>query len=233
MLYRAGRRERRVPVARWAGLALLVACESRDPILDRVDAMEKAGEAAPGVEPTPVNPEAPAPAAVPAPAPGQAEEPPPGMPEAPSGDMEPAAEGEPEEPEPGIPEEPEPGMPGGGDDQGPTVKISGRVILADWKQGEVRIDAFDGDQVAAASKKGQQPRVVSQTTIARPGEFELYVPVSAGRVWLGAVVDEDQDGRPGPLDPAAWYSGNPVDATVERGGVVIELIRRPPPPRLE
>jgi hypothetical protein len=65
----------------------------------------------------------------------------------------------------------------------------------------------------------------------RPGPFEVQVPASAARVWLGAYVDEDLDGRPGPQDPSGWYSKNPVLTEGGADGIVIELVRQPPPPQ--
>lgn len=190
----------------------------RDPILDRAEGLK--GGPIPGAEGRPDGP-----------SPGRPGEPPPGRP----GEPPP---GSPAEPMPGVPTEPPPGggvqpppgtpiapRPGGG---GPTVKVSGEIVLRDYELGAVRIDIFDGDQ---RKLDGPRPSVVGVVQLERPGPFEVEVPASAERIWLGAFIDEDLDGRPSPQDPAGWYPGNPVSTAGGARGIVIELVRQPPPPQ--
>ncbi len=186
----------------------------RDPILERADELGEQAHAGGGV-PGGGGPGAGSP---PAPPPGDPAEPPPGK-----GEDPPA--GRAADPPPGTPDEPAPGAPGA---DGPSVTVSGEVRLADYELGKVRIDIFDGDQ---KDLEGPRPSVVAVAEIERPGPFSVQVPVSAPQVWIGAYVDEDLNGRPGPLDPAGWYAGNPVETEGGADGVIIELQRQEPPPQ--
>lgn len=198
-------------------LVVLAAC-GRDPILEAAEDLESrsggqgapgggggAGQGSPGQG---------------SPAPGDPVAPPPAIPDAPPA-------GSPAEPPPGTPREPPRGEPGqAGADDGPKVTVSGEIRLEDYDLGSVRIDVFDGDQ---RNLEGPRPSVVAVASLDRPGAFEIQVPASASQVWLGAYVDEDLNGRPGPLDPAGWYSGNPVDTEGGADDIVIQLVRQPPP----
>ncbi len=207
------------------------------------------GRAADGAGGTPGVPGGPgAPAAVVGadgqPLPGSPEEPAPGIPEEPSpglpgsppaavpGSMaavQPGAPrpGVPKEPAPGIPSEPPPGQ-GGGGPQGPTVAVSGEVVFAGWTRGAVRITAFDGDHASGA---GSRPKVIAVAQLDRPGAFTVNVAENAGKVYFEAAVDEDGDGRPGPLDPQGKADRFPVTVGEDPvGGLEIELTRREPPP---
>ncbi len=106
--------------------------------------------------------------------------------------------------------------------------ISGEVRLADYDMGTVRIDVFDGDQ---KDLDGPRPSVVAVAQLDRPGPFTINVPASKPAIWIGAYVDEDLNGRPGPQDPSGWYSGNPVDTEGGAEGLIIELERQAPPPQ--
>jgi hypothetical protein len=137
--------------------------------------------------------------------------------------------GIPEEPEPGDPEEPPPagGMRAPPPIQGPTVTVTGYVDLPDYTQGTIRIDVYDGDHLAFG---GPRPGVVTMVTLDGPGEFSIEVPESSKYVWLSAFNDEDQNGRPGPVDPTGHYEANPVDVSDgDVDGVEITLERRDPP----
>lgn len=199
---------------------LLLAC-GRDPILDRADELgPQAGAGQPGGGNGGGNGGGDGGG----PAPGRAVDPSPAVPRPPE-------PGSAVQPPPGTPTEPAPGSPGGQAD-GPQVVLKGEIALPDYELGQVRIDIFDGDQ---RELEGPRPSVVGVATMERPGAFEVSVPASAARVWLGAYVDEDLDGRPSPQDPAGWYAGNPVetaggaDGAVD--GIVIVLERQPPPPQ--
>ncbi len=204
---------------RAASLALLLlgAC-GRDPILKRAEDLQAGADGGGGVPGAagaghqgPGKPVEPAPGRPDQPPPGSATQPPPG-----SG--EPGA--------PGAPTPPTPAAPGTVD--GPSVTIRGEVRVEDYELGSVRIDVFDGDQ---RKLDGPRPSVVGVLTLERPGPFELQVPASAERIWLGAYIDENLDGRPGPQDPSGWYAGNPVSTAGGASGIVIELTRQPPPPQ--
>lgn len=195
-----------------------------------------AEEMTPGVpdEPTPGIPGQPmAPGEVPSE--GTAEDPSPGVPEAPTPGVpeqpEPAAAGaedRPEpppagdgavaEPEPGVPDEPEPappGSPGGAHhkgkegeptEDGPHVTLRGSVG-GEGATGKIRVDLFDGDQ---RNVSGPRPKVVGVHELASAGSFEVSIPVSAGRVWVGAYADINGNNRPDKGEPFGWYSRNPV-----------------------
>lgn len=203
---RLGASMRAAPISVAALLLIGGAC-GRDPILERADELEdeeRGNEAGrPGTPATP--------------GPGQASEPPPGEGVAPP---------------PGTATAPPPGTPSGpagpgGDDQ-PRVVITGEVRLPDYEVGKVRLDVFDGDQ---KNLDGPRPSVVAVVELERPGAFSIEVPASAAQIWIGAFIDEDQNGRPGPQDPSGWYLGNPVATEGGASGIIIDLVRQPPPPQ--
>ncbi len=161
------------------------------------------------------------------PEPGTPEEPEPGIPEdpepaAPGTESQPApptsGDGVPTQPEPGIPDEPKPappGTPGGADhpgkegglvDDGPHVTIRG-TISANSANGKIRIDLFDGDQRKVS---GPRPKVVGVHDIGQLGPYEVSVPLSVGRVWLGAYLDANGNNRPDKGEAFGWYGQNPV-----------------------
>ena len=194
-------------------LGLLVAC-GRDPILDRAQEIQAArpGDAGGGRPPSPP------PGGAVAPGTGLASEPTPGAPA---------------DPPPGAPADPPPGQPGpaaAGSPHalGPMSTITGTISLSDYELGQVHVDVFDGDQ---QKLEGKRPSVVATLRLDQPGPFTVQVPVSDTQVWIGAFVDEDLDGRPGPQDPSGWYRGNPVDTTGGAAEVDIVLERQPPPPQ--
>ncbi len=228
----------------WKGWALAACalqlgaagCGGRDPILDRADQLAAGDPAASTASGAPAVGQAPAPAPV------RPEDPGVGVPGEP-GPIDPGAPApiDPGEPTPGVPDEPPPGVADqpppdgqvGAIDLGPTVTVSGVVSMDDYRGSPVRIDVFDGDQLAAAGGKSKRPRVIATLQVAGPGPFSLEVPSAPGKVWLGAYADEDKDQRPGPLDPAAWAAENPIYVDKPRSGLKIKLERRPPPPTLE
>lgn len=215
---------------------LAVASCGRDPILEAAEKQREAAQAdaaaartqagpSPGTpaEPTPGQPGAPAPGTpAAAPAPGTPGETAPGL----SGDPRP---GVPAEPTPGIPEEPAPGIPGSPQPgAGATVTLAGTVVYPAWTTGTVRVTAFDRDH---GKPSGTPPRVVGAAQIDRPGAFTLSVPEDFGKVYLEAAVDEDGDGRPGPLDPQGQADRYPVTVGDDPvSGLEITLKKRPPPP---
>jgi hypothetical protein len=90
------------------------------------------------------------------------------------------------------------------------------------------VSAFDGPH---AEHAGNQPKIVGEARLEGPGPFSIEVPASALNVYLEAAVDEDGNGRPGPLEPQGAADRYPV--SVEGGaqsGIVITLSRRAPPP---
>lgn len=203
---------------------LVLGC-GRDPILEA--AAEKEAEADAQARP-PAD----------APAPGVPAEPTPGVPGSPQpgtpGAVEPGvaaapAPGTPVEPTPGIPVEPSPANPGSPQPgSGPMVTISGTVEYAAWTRGEVRITAFDADH---SRPSPSPPKVVGAGTVERPGPFAISVPEGAGKVYVEAAIDEDADGRPGPLEPQGRASRYPVTVGDDPiGGLTIELQKREPPP---
>jgi hypothetical protein len=210
---------------------------AKDPILEAVEAMEDEHIEVAGGEPIPGIPEDPEPGQLAedptvaglaaAPEPGVPEDPTPGTPEEPSPaapgsearpDPPPGGDGVALEPEPGIPKEPSPapaGSPGGADhggkeegqvDQGPHVLLRGQVSGGSG-EAKIRIDLFDGDQ---RNVSGPRPKVVGVHEIEGPGPFELSIPVSASRVWIGAYADTNGNNRPDKGEPSGWYARNPI-----------------------
>lgn len=223
-------------------LALNGGC-GRDPILEAAEKAEQEAAAAAGEG----GAQRPSPEGVPGetrranvgdPQPGTAAEPTPGTPAEPTpaapGSPDPAASGAPtpgvpDPPKPGIPEEPTPGLPGTAPPiVGPTVKVSGTIRYAGYKSGTVRITAFDGDHSAHGTTP---PKVVGQGEATGPGSFSFDLPQDAGKVYVEAVIDEDGDGRPGPLDPQGKADRYPVTVrTADIGGLTIAVEKREPPP---
>ena len=154
--------------------------------------------------------------------------------------LEPQQPGIPEEPAPGDPTAPPVGKPGAptvgvpvepeqkAQSNQPMSRIRGRIRMKNYLYGEVRLDVFDGDH---RSHAGQRPNLVRTLKIDKPGNFDVEIPLSVGKVWLEASNDENQDGRPGPRDPSGRYKNNPL--VLEAGGVnkiVIDVERHEPPP---
>jgi hypothetical protein len=121
------------------------------------------------------------------------------------------------EPKPGMPQEPAPGNPF---QDGPLVKLSGEIIVPNWKGEPIRIDIFDGDQRQIG---GSRPNVVMMEHLISDGAFEINIPQNDSYYWIGAYVDVDGDGKPGPNDPSAWYSGNPISGKEATEGVILQL----------
>lgn len=121
------------------------------------------------------------------------------------------------EPQPGVPQDPAPGNPF---KDGPLVKLSGEVQIPNWNGEPIRIDIFDGDQQQVG---GQRPNVVMMEFLDSDGEFQIDIPERDIPYWIGAYVDIDRDGKPGPNDPSAWYEGNPIMGDRDSSGVVLRL----------
>lgn len=200
-----------------AWVALGAGC-GRDPILDRAEQAEPSDQMAPAPAPAPAAPAERSPGSgtgtgargLGDPAPVVPAPPRPGAPAAPG-------PGTPADPRPGVPEEPPPGAA----HTGPSVQLAGRVEVPAGMEGPVRLDAFDGDQRAAAAT-GQPPAVVAQARLEGPGPFALAVPAGAP-VWLGGYVDLDGNGRPTPDEPAGWLATNPLATDTDHRGLVLVL----------
>lgn len=216
-------------------LLLWVWACGEDPILAKVrEDQAKAATAAPtgtppapGVGKPPPGSGAPKAGIPDPPKPGIPEEPAPGRPDEPP----PANPGDPEapkpgQPAPGTPSAPTPGRPA--EQQLPKVEVAGNIVFPGWKTGKVRVSAFDGPH---AEHAGSQPRIIGEVKLEKPGPFTMQVPQKAGAVYLEAAVDEDADGRPGPLDPQGNADSYPLQVGESPvSGVIISLSRREPPP---
>lgn len=220
---------------------LLLAC-GEDPILARAreDAAAAAAPAAPIAQPA-GDPSSPPPGGVAGVPPAAVGEQPKGV----AAEPEPVKAPDPPRAPPGAPGGGPPGTPGSeggaglpgtggqpGDPttpppaSGPMITVTGTVVYGAWKKGEVRIDAFDGDH----SVHGTHPGVVASARITRPGAFTLTLPENAGKLYIEAVVDEDQDGRPGPQDPMGTAERYPITiATTTVEGISIKLVKHEAP----
>jgi hypothetical protein len=169
------------------------------------------------------------------PEPGVPEEPEAGTPDepAPSGITDTGRHiGQAEDPDPGVPEEPQPGQPGSpggadrGEDQpdtsGPHVTVHGRIDMDESITAKVRIDVFDGDH---RNRTGPRPSVVQFHELAQASTFEISIPVSAKRVWIGAYADMNANNRPDRGEPRGWYSRNPVFLNDAQATIIIELVQ--------
>jgi hypothetical protein len=111
-------------------------------------------------------------------------------------------------------------------DAGPTVVVGGVVEYSGWKRGVVRVDAFDGDHTV----HGAHPGVVASARLPKPGPFSLLIPQNSGRIYVEAVVDEDEDGRPGPQDPRGTADRYPVTVGDEEvSGLTVKLVKHEAP----
>lgn len=100
------------------------------------------------------------------------------------------------------------------------VNFEGTISVENWSGKSIRIDVFDGDQ---RNIGGKRPSVILSETVEKIGSFSIKIPQEDIMVWIGAYIDEDQDGRPGPTDPSGWYEGNPVSAKTAQKGISFSL----------
>ena len=112
---------------------------------------------------------------------------------------------------------------------GKFVTFTGTIVVEKWSGKPIRVDVFDGDQRKIG---GERPSVIISETVKQIGEFELFLPEKDTQVWIGAYIDEDEDGRPGPTDPSGWYEGNPVSSKENQKNIHITLdVPNAPPPK--
>ena len=100
------------------------------------------------------------------------------------------------------------------------VTFEGTITVENWSGKPIRIDVFDGDQ---RNIGGKRPSVVISEKRNEAGPFSLKIPQEDINVWIGAYIDEDEDGRPGPKDPSGWYTGNPVSTKKDQTGISFSL----------
>ena len=126
----------------------------------------------------------------------------------------PAVEPPKEQPQEAVP--PPPPNPKDGD----FITIKGTINANNPTNKAIRIDIFDGDQ---RNIGGKRPSVVVSKTVESGPDFEIFLPKKDQQLWIGAYIDEDEDGRPGPMDPSGWYSGNPVSGSSNSGDITLIL----------
>ena len=103
---------------------------------------------------------------------------------------------------------------------GEFITITGTIDANNPNNKPIRIDIFDGDQ---RNIGGKRPSVVVSTTGEAGPEFGISLPKKEQMLWVGAYIDEDGNGRPGPLDPSGWYSGNPISGEADHSRIVLTL----------
>ena len=103
---------------------------------------------------------------------------------------------------------------------GEFITISGTIKANNPNNKPIRIDIFDGDQRKIG---GKRPSVVVSTTVESGPQFEIFLPKKQQMLWVGAYIDEDGNGRPGPLDPSGWYGENPISGESDHSRVVLTL----------
>ena len=103
---------------------------------------------------------------------------------------------------------------------GDFVTFTGKIDASNPNNRPIRIDIFDGDQQNIG---GKRPSVVVSTTLESGTSFEIFLPRTDQQLWVGAYIDENEDGRPGPMDPSGWYSGNPISGDQDQESIVIQL----------
>jgi len=100
------------------------------------------------------------------------------------------------------------------------ITLQGKIDLKNWSGKIIRIDIFDGDQQKIG---GKRPSVVATRRIKDPQNFTISVPKTSNSLWVGAYVDEDEDGRPGGKDPSGWYGNNPIAGDKNHQNILIPL----------
>ena len=103
---------------------------------------------------------------------------------------------------------------------GEFITISGTIEATNPSNKPIRIDIFDGDQ---RNIGGKRPSVVVSTIVDAGPTFEIFLPKKDQMLWVGAYIDEDDNGRPGPLDPSGWYVDNPISGEVDNSKVILKL----------
>lgn len=103
---------------------------------------------------------------------------------------------------------------------GEFITISGTIEASNPSNKPIRIDIFDGDQ---RNIGGKRPSVVVSTTVDAGPTFEIFLPKKEQMLWVGAYIDEDDNGRPGPLDPSGWYVDNPISGENDHSKVILKL----------
>jgi hypothetical protein len=103
---------------------------------------------------------------------------------------------------------------------GPFITIKGTVGVEKWSGKQIKIDIFDGDQRKIG---GTRPSVIVSEVVNTVGSFEIDLPKSDKQLWIGASIDEDGDGRPGPSDPSGWYQSNPISGQENHRGINLVL----------
>lgn len=95
------------------------------------------------------------------------------------------------------------------------MTVRGTISVADYTQGPVLIDVFDGDHRELG---GARPSLVGKVTLDAPGPFELQIAEDT-KVWLSAYNDVNGDGRPSREEPFGEYERNPVRGKSDVDGV--------------
>jgi len=93
------------------------------------------------------------------------------------------------------------------DYEGPTIRISGRVICSHCKKGIISICVYSTDWY----RKVRLPPDIAKVNLAMPGDFRLEVPKNFGKVCLVAVnIPEGEKSGNSPKCLQASYINNPV-----------------------
>ena len=79
------------------------------------------------------------------------------------------------------------------------ITLKGTIQAENPNNRPIRIDIFDGDQQNIGGTRLQWLLVL---TIEAGTTFEIALPKEDQMLWVGAYIDEDGDGRPGPIDPS-------------------------------
>ena len=101
---------------------------------------------------------------------------------------------------------------------GPKIKITGEIKVKNWSKKPIRVNIFDGDH-----QKGEKAQIVVSEWVKSPGKFSIVVPKGKKSLWIEANIDEDEDGKPGPKDPIAWYSKNPLSSDKNHDDITLTL----------
>ena len=134
------------------------------------------------------------------------------------------APGKPNEPKPVKAKDPNPVKPNMDPpkpkQQEEQIQIKGKIIIENWSGKIIRIDIFDGDQRKIG---GKRPSVVATRRIKDPNNFSISIPKTSKSLWIGAYVDENEDGRPGGKDPSGWYRKNPIAGDQNHQNITLSL----------
>jgi hypothetical protein len=113
--------------------------------------------------------------------------------------------------------------------RGPTVTISGNIMLKDYKKGFILIRIVNVDPREAALDHWRNQDIIARQKLLKPGAYEIKVPRKIGKVYILASNLDTQDKAEiltaaSSLIEESEYPNNPVNVgTQDIRGIDIEI----------